>query len=103
MNGHLESFHGKITRFMDDLIIRGQETGALRSDIPPDRAQRLMHALGQVMSADILGEYGAAGRLPAGHMSEEELARIEKFIAAMHDLGKRIFTPEEDLKCFTLF
>ena len=99
---HLESFHSRATRFMDDLIVRGQEIGAVRNDIPLDTAQRLMHALGKVMSAGIMEECGTA-RCKLSPRGEEEQVRIEKFMTTMHDLSKRILTPEEDLACFTRF
>jgi hypothetical protein len=84
---------------MDDLIVRGQEIGAVRGDIPLDTAQRLMHELGKVLSAGMGGEYETAENKPR----EKKQDKIEQFIAVMHDLSKRILAPKEDLECFTRF
>ena len=96
MGGQLDSFHDKATRFMDDLIVRGQEIGAVRNDIPSDMAQHLMHALGHTLAAGMLGECKSVKRIPSSR-SKEEHVNMEKFISVMHDLSKRILTPEGDL------
>ena len=92
----LECFRDKSTRFMDDLIVRGQEIGAVRNDIPPGTVQHLMHALGETMAADMLGKCVDEGCKPPPQ-SKEAQAGIEKFMSTMHDLSKRILTPGEDL------
>ena len=95
MGEQLEPVRCRITRSMDDLIVRGQEIGAVRDDIPLDTAQRLMHELGKILSAGMVGEYESAGNKPR----EKKQVKIEKFIATMHDLSKRILAPKEDLEC----
>ncbi|MCL2010542.1 MAG: TetR/AcrR family transcriptional regulator [Synergistaceae bacterium] len=97
MCGQLEPFRGKVMRFMDGLILRGREIGAVRRDIPPDTIQRLMYALGKVMTASIMEECEAE-RCKSRQRREEEQVKIEKFISTMHDLSKRILTPEGDLE-----
>ena len=93
MGGQLEPVRGRITRSMDDLLLRGQEIGAVRNDIPLDTVQRLMHELGKIMSAGIVGEYETAANKPR----DKKQVKIEQFIAVMHDLSKRILAPKEDL------
>ena len=98
MGGQMEPFHDKATRFMDELIVRGQEIGAVRNDIPLDTVQRLMHALGKTLSAGMLEECEATGSKPPPRSEEEKVKiKIEKFMSTMHDLSRRILTPEEDL------
>jgi AcrR family transcriptional regulator len=112
-NGDVEAFHSRITCVLDDLLVRGQEIGAVRSDIPLGTAQRLMHSIGKVLSADML-ERGGDGKSKNKSKnketsavfapdSEEEQAKIEKFMLMIHDLSMRILTPEEDLKCLSHF
>ena len=103
-DGHVEVFHDRATRFLDDLIVRGQEIGAVRRDFPPETVQRLMHSLGKVLAADILG-YDRNGTAPASgkKMNETEQTKVEQFMLMIHDLSRRILTPEEDLRCFTRF
>ena len=102
MGGQLEPVRERVTRSMDDLIVRGQEIGAVRDDIPPVMAQRLMHELGKALSAGIMEER-TCPELEPPPRSEEEQIKIEKFIAVMHDLSIRILAPKEDLACFTRF
>ena len=92
-----DSFSERVMCFMDKLIVKGQEIGAVRNDISPDTAQRLIHALGRVLSTVMLE--GREDAPPGERELEKERDHMEKFIAAMHDLSKRILTPEEDLRC----
>jgi len=98
MSEQLESFHGNAMRFIDALIVRGQELGAVRKDFPSSTIQSLMHALGRTLSAAMLGDVENLRRRPPPQ-SEEELVKIDKFVSAMQDLGKRILTPKEDWAC----
>jgi AcrR family transcriptional regulator len=93
--GYLEAFHDRTTRFLDDLIARGQEIGAVRGDFPPKTVQHLMHTVAKVLCADILGHYGLSG----GEFPDGKQANMEKFMFMIHDLSRRILTPEEDLIC----
>ena len=102
MGGQLEPVRERVTRSMDDLIVRGQEIGAVRDDIPLETAQRLMHELGKVLSAGMVGEHETAeDKLMGGKPPprEKKQVKIEQFIAVMHDLSKRILAPKEDLEC----
>jgi AcrR family transcriptional regulator len=94
---YIEACHTRTTRFLGDLIVRGREIGAVRDDFPVETAQRLMHAIGKILSTDILkyGEEEVSTQATGG----EEQAKIEKFMRMMHDLSRRILTPEEDLIC----
>jgi AcrR family transcriptional regulator len=85
----LKSAHERTTRFMADLLVRGQEIGAIREDLPMETIERLMHAIGQVLSSDIVEERGVALQ------DTEVRLRVEKFMKIMHDLSQRILTPEE--------
>ncbi|MDR2175471.1 MAG: TetR/AcrR family transcriptional regulator [Synergistaceae bacterium] len=102
--------HEQASCSMRKLITRGQELGAVRKDFPLETIERLMHAMGKVLSADIIGEDAPkAGSLPRdvffpqkeeleeikGDIKEEMRVRIEKFMNMIHDLSKRILTPEE--------
>jgi hypothetical protein len=83
--------HQEVTRLMRSLIVRGQEIGVVRKDLPLETIERLMHAIGKVLCADIVGEDAVAA--PPG--DDEARFRMEKFMDMVHDLGKRILTPEE--------
>ena len=101
----LEYYQCKVISFMGDLIVRGQEIGAVRDDISPDIAKHLVHALGKVLMDGMLenNETGCKPderRLP---QNEENQFKIENILSVMHDLNKRILTPKEDLACFTRF
>ncbi|MDR1873525.1 MAG: TetR/AcrR family transcriptional regulator [Synergistaceae bacterium] len=89
---HLRGAHDRATQFMSALIVRGQEIGAVRNDLPMETIERLMHAMGRVLSSDIVEDRDLSRE------NEEIRARIEKFMKMMHDLSKRILTPEEDLR-----
>jgi hypothetical protein len=78
---------------MRELIARGQEIGAVRKDFPLEMIERLMHAMGKVLAADIIGENALNADVPPE--DEEMWFRIEKFMNMVHDLSKRILTPEE--------
>jgi AcrR family transcriptional regulator len=80
--------HHRATRFMDDLLARGQEMGAVRNDLPVETIQDLMHATGRVLATVILGK-GDAER------QKTDRSHIEKFMVTMHDLSKRMLAPEE--------
>jgi len=101
----LQDVRGRVTHFMDDLIVRGQEIGTVRDDIPLEIVQRLMHELAKVLAAGMQGESEEESELPSqgSRGYEKEQVKIEKFIATMHDLSKRILTPKEDLACFSRF
>jgi AcrR family transcriptional regulator len=88
----LGAAHERVTGIMRRLIVRGREIGAVRGDLPLDTIERLMHVIGKVLSADIIGGALTAGALPK---DGEVRSRIEKFMNMVHDLGKRILTPEE--------
>jgi hypothetical protein len=73
-----------------------------------ETAQQLLHAVGEVLLAEILeydrethgkrlSDRGAEGKRGFGKTVEQ--ARIEKFMRMMHDFGKRILTPGEDIVC----
>jgi len=85
----------RITYFIDNLTAKGLEIGAVRNDIPLETAQRLRHEMGKVLAYEMLGDFEAWSK----GKCEKELLDVEKFIAAMHDLGKRILTPREDWVC----
>jgi hypothetical protein len=85
--------HEQASSLMTKLIVRGQEIGAVRKDLPLETVERLMHAMGKVLSDDIIGEDAMIARVPL--RKEEVQFRIEKFINMLHDLSKRILTPEE--------
>ena len=89
----LEVAHKQISYFMEKLILRGQEIGAVRKDFPMETIEQLMHAIGKVLSVDILK--GNALNADAPPRNEEVQFRIEKFMDMLHDLSKRILTPEE--------
>ena len=101
----LQAVRGRVTRFMDDLIVRGREIGTVRDDIPLEIVQRLMHELGKVLAAGMQEESETGSELPSqsGRGCEKEQVKIEEFIATMHDLSKRILTPKEDFACFSRF
>ena len=82
--------HEQVSRVMKNLIVRGQEIGVVRKDLPLKTIERLTHAIGKVLSADIIKKDAAA--LPG---DEEMRHRVEKFMNIVHDLNKRILTPEE--------
>jgi hypothetical protein len=91
----LGAAHERVTCIMRKLIIRGQEIGTVRKDLPLETIERLMHAIGKVLSADIIGErilQPDANTLPR---DGEVWSRVEKFMNMAHDLGKRILTPGE--------
>jgi AcrR family transcriptional regulator len=103
----LEHFQRKSMRFLSDLVVRGQEIGAVRSNIPPSIAQRLISTLGKVLLDGMQENCGAAGCKPDGYIppqvNQENQVKIEKILSAIHDLNKRILAPEEDLACFTSY
>ncbi|MDR1977743.1 MAG: TetR/AcrR family transcriptional regulator [Synergistaceae bacterium] len=86
---YLKNAHERATQFMSDLIARGQEIGAVRNDLPWETVHRLIHAMGRVLSSDIIEDRDVSLE------NDEIKARIEKFMKMMHDLSKRILTPEE--------
>ena len=85
----------RFTYFIDKLTVRGLEIGAVRNDIPLETVQRLRHEMGKVLAYEMLGDFEAWSKDKCG----KERIDAEKFIAAMHDLGKRILTPKEDWAC----
>ena len=90
----LKLAHKQTSHFMEKLILRGQEIGAVRKDFPLETIERLMHAVGRVLSADIIGEDALSGGPP---QDKDVGFRVKKFMNMMHDLGKRLLTPEEVL------
>jgi hypothetical protein len=76
---------------MTDLLVRGQEIGAVRGDLPPETIERVMHAIGKELSADIIDGGDAMRNL----MDKDVCLRVEKFMNIMHDLSQRILTPGE--------
>jgi AcrR family transcriptional regulator len=90
----LELAHEQVHCFMKKLIVRGQELGAVRKDLPLETIERLMHATGKVLAADIIGERALVTGIPP--RNEEMQFWIEKCMNMVHDLGKRMLTPEED-------
>jgi AcrR family transcriptional regulator len=90
-NDQLRKAHELTTRFMTDLLVRGQEIGAVRGDLPPETIERVMHAIGKELSADIIDGGDAMRNL----MDEDVCLRVEKFMNIMHDLSQRILTPRE--------
>ncbi|GHV37054.1 TetR family transcriptional regulator [Synergistales bacterium] len=86
--GSLCGAHRRLVGFMDDLLIRGRELGAVRSDLPIEVLQRVMHAAGEALSSEIVGAYPD---------TDKDLwrAKFERFMVTMHDLSKRMLTPEE--------
>ncbi|MDR2180858.1 MAG: TetR/AcrR family transcriptional regulator [Synergistaceae bacterium] len=110
LDERLTPAHELAVSFMNKLIARGQELGAVRKDFPLETIERLMHAIGKVLSADIIGEDAPkAGTLPRdvffpqkeeieeikGEVKEEMRFRIEKFMNMIHDLSQRLLAPEE--------
>jgi AcrR family transcriptional regulator len=89
----LELTHRQVSRFMRQLIVRGQELGAVRKDLPLETIERLMHALGKVLANDIVGERALRTGIPPEN--GEMQFWIEKCMNMVHDLSKRILTPEE--------
>lgn len=85
------SAHNRTTCFMDSLVVRGQEIGAIRSDLPVATIQKLMHATGKVLGTDLLGEFD----LEKLKNDKNAQKQIRKFKFMMHDLTKRILSPEE--------
>jgi AcrR family transcriptional regulator len=85
----LDNVHKRAGAFMHDLLLRGQEIGAVRKDLPLETIRNLVHEIGKVLSFEILEGRGAA------FQNGEMHSRIEKFMTMMHDLSKRILTPEE--------
>jgi AcrR family transcriptional regulator len=95
LDERLAPAHERVSCFTRKLLARGQELGTVRKDFPLETIERLMHAIGKVLAADIIGEDPLnTGLLP---QQEEMGIRIEKFINMVHDLDKRILTPEEVL------
>jgi AcrR family transcriptional regulator len=88
----LKDVHERSSYFMDELFVRGQEIGAVRKDLPLETIGRLMHAIGRVLSADIVEERGVALQ---DIQDVEVRSRVEKFMTMMHDLSQRILAPEE--------
>jgi AcrR family transcriptional regulator len=93
LDEQLKDIHEQSSRFMNELITRGQEIGAVRKDLPLETVERLMHAIGRVLSADIVEERG--DELQNLEDTEVRL-RVEKFMTIMHDLSQRILTPEPE-------
>jgi AcrR family transcriptional regulator len=89
----LELTHKQVSCFMRKLIVRGQELGAVRKDLPLETIERLMHAMGKVLAFDIVGERALKTGIPP--RNEEMRFWIEKCMNMVHDLSKRILTPEE--------
>ena len=87
MKEYTESVRVRMTYFIKKLITRGQDIGAVRADIPLETALRLRQEIGKVLAYEILEEIKPDG---TGKFEEE---RVEKVIAAMHDLSKRILVP----------
>ena len=81
--------HKRASESMDKLIARGQEIGAVRSDLPVTTIQRLMHAVGKVLSSAILGECESCGTKDKVMVQ----AQVERFMLMVHDLGRRALTP----------
>jgi AcrR family transcriptional regulator len=82
--------HQQTTCLMRNLIARGQDLGVVRKDLPLETIERVMHAISKVLCSDIVGKDAAAS-----FKNEDVQSRIEKFMNVVHDLGKRILTPEE--------
>jgi len=102
----LKAVRERITSSMNELIARGIEVGAVRGDIPLETAQRLIHELAKVLAANMLGDFETESKTPprsecmhSEYDCEKERAEMEKFISTMHDLGKRVLAPKEDLGC----
>jgi AcrR family transcriptional regulator len=92
LDEQLKDIHQQSSHFMNELFVRGQEIGTVRKDLPLETIERLMHAIGRVLSADIVEERG--DELQNLEDAEVRL-RVERFMIIMHDLSKRILTPEE--------
>jgi hypothetical protein len=82
--------HERASCFTKELLVRGQELGTVRKDFPLEMIERLIHAIGKVLATDIIRKDAAV--LPG---DEEMRCRVEKFMSMVHDLNKRILTPEE--------
>ena len=97
---HMGAAHDRLTRFMDDLLVRGQEIGAVRSDLPIRTIHKLMHSMGKVFFSEVLEENRLYGEEADWYASRSEIqAKVEAIVMMVHDLSKRILTPEEDLSC----
>jgi AcrR family transcriptional regulator len=88
----LQNAHERTTRFMCELLVRGQEIGAVREDLPLETIERLMHAIGHVLFADIVEKRDFELQ---DFQDTEVRSRIEKFMGIMHDLSQRILAPGE--------
>jgi hypothetical protein len=95
LDEHLKSAHERATRFMSGLILRGQEIGAVRNDLPLETIHRLMHAIGRVLFSDLIEDRDVSPEAGVSSEDGEISARMEKFMKMMHDVSKRILTPEE--------
>jgi AcrR family transcriptional regulator len=84
----LDNAHERASAFMNELLVRGQEIGAVRKDMPLETIRRLMRAIGRALSIEVIRKRGGDV-----FRDEEASSRIKKFMDMMHDLSKRILTP----------
>jgi AcrR family transcriptional regulator len=93
LDERLEAAHEQTADPIRKLISRGQEIGAVRNDLPVHTIQRLLHAIGKVISTDTIGQ--RIEEINAPPRDEEVRLWIETFMNIMEDLSQRILTPEE--------
>ena len=93
MDERLESIQNRISNYMNRLLIRGQELGTIRNDLPIATINQLVQAMGSVLSAEILGN---SNNPCDGSDKEAVRGKVKSFISSMHDLSMRVLAPRED-------
>lgn len=82
--------HKRALSCMEELLLRGQQLGTVRKDIPVEAIQKLMHAAGDILCSVVMKGHCC------GESDEESMQRdITRFIEMMHDLSIRVLSPEE--------
>ena len=92
----LLAIHDRSTCFMKQLLLQGQKIGAVRSDLPVNTIQQLMHGAGKILSAAIVRESQMQDVKQDDATNHDAMqTKIKNFMLTMHDLSVRILTPGE--------